>query len=139
MYVAGDSGSASLDGYARPGDSTFFGGTYPAQTWAQYMQAASEGQAVKQFDPPAYVNSNTAPQPSRTYQAPQPSQQPTTSQQPSRQPSQSTSSEPEPSDEPSDQPSRRPSASSSASGGTGGAEGEAEGDTQPGGDASGGG
>jgi membrane peptidoglycan carboxypeptidase len=133
MYVAGDSGSASLDPFRRPGDSTFFGGTYPAQTWADYMQTASEGQPVKQFDPPAYVNSNSAPQPSRTYQAPQPTQQPTQqpTRQPSREPSQSSSAEPEPSGE--------PSASSSASSGTGGAEGETGGDEQPGGDASGGG
>ncbi len=34
MYVAGDSGAADLDKYRRPGDSTFFGGTYPALTWA---------------------------------------------------------------------------------------------------------
>ena len=28
-----------------PGDSTFFGGTYPAQTWADYMETATKGQA----------------------------------------------------------------------------------------------
>ncbi len=56
MYVAGADGNGDLDKYARPGDSTFFGGTYPALTWADYMKVATEGQAVKQFAPPAYVN-----------------------------------------------------------------------------------
>ena len=58
MYVAGDDGNSDLDPYARPGDSTFFGGTYPASTWRDYMIQATEGQDVKAFDPPAWVNSN---------------------------------------------------------------------------------
>lgn len=58
MYVAGKSGSASLDKYKRPIDDTFFGGTYPAMTWNEYMAEATEGQAVKQFDEPAYVNTD---------------------------------------------------------------------------------
>ena len=45
MYVAGNDGNGDLDIYARPGDSTFFGGTYPALTWADYMKTATEGQA----------------------------------------------------------------------------------------------
>ena len=60
MYVAGDSGNDDLDKFRRPGDSTFFGGTYPALTWVEYMKVATEGQAVKQFDPPAYVNRDKA-------------------------------------------------------------------------------
>jgi membrane peptidoglycan carboxypeptidase len=63
MYVAGDGGNDDLDPYARPGDSTFFGGTYPAQTWAEYMQTATEGQPVEDFPEPAYVNRNSAPEP----------------------------------------------------------------------------
>ena len=68
MYVAGDSGSEDLDAYRRPGDKTFFGGTYPALTWADYMQKVTEGMPVKQFDEPAYVNGGQAPapQPTRT-------------------------------------------------------------------------
>ncbi len=58
MYVAGDDGNGDLDPYARPGDGTFFGGTYPASTWRDYMTKATEGQDVKAFDPPAWVNSN---------------------------------------------------------------------------------
>ena len=114
MYVAGDKGTGSLDDYRRPGDSTFFGGTYPAQTWGSYMATASEGQPVRAFDPPAYVNS-TAPQPTRTYQAPQPSQQ--QSSQPAPQPSQSSSTR-QPSGQPSSQtsaPTRQPSATASQS------------------------
>ena len=48
MYVAGNDGNGDLDKYARPGDSTFFGGTYPALTWAElhenrYQGSASQG------------------------------------------------------------------------------------------------
>ena len=56
MYVAGKGGNDDLDPYARPGDSTFFGGTYPALTWADYMAVATEGQPVEDFGGPAYVN-----------------------------------------------------------------------------------
>jgi membrane peptidoglycan carboxypeptidase len=68
MYVAGNDGNGDLDQYARPGDSTFFGGTYPALTWADYMEAATKGQAVKQFPGPAYVNRDELPQPEQTMQ-----------------------------------------------------------------------
>jgi membrane peptidoglycan carboxypeptidase len=61
MYVAGNAGNDDLDPYARPGDSTFFGGTYPAQTWAEYMQTATEGQPVEDFPDPAYVNQDGDP------------------------------------------------------------------------------
>ena len=60
MYVAGDDGNGDLDGFARPGDSTFFGGTYPALTWADYMQTAMEDLPVEDFDEPAYVNRDAA-------------------------------------------------------------------------------
>ena len=76
MYVAGDGGNASLDDYARPGDSTFFGGTYPALTWADYMETATKGQSVKEFDPPAYVNRDKVPEPTATSR-PEPSDEPT--------------------------------------------------------------
>ncbi|MFL6063815.1 MAG: transglycosylase domain-containing protein [Friedmanniella sp.] len=114
MYVAGDKGTSSLDPYRRPGDSTFFGGTYPARTWEQYMATASEGQPVREFDPPAYVNTDSAPQPTRTYQAPQPSQAPssTKSSEPSAEPS---SPEPSSSESSSESPSSRPSSSSKPS------------------------
>jgi membrane peptidoglycan carboxypeptidase len=68
MYVAGSDGNGDLDKYARPGDNTFFGGTYPALTWAEYMKTATKGQAVKDFPAPAYVNKDQAAQPSQTVQ-----------------------------------------------------------------------
>jgi membrane peptidoglycan carboxypeptidase len=78
MYVAGNSGTGDLDNYARPGDSTFFGGTYPALTWANYMKVATKGQAVKEFPKPAFVNRDEVPQPSQTVQETlQPTDQPT--------------------------------------------------------------
>jgi membrane peptidoglycan carboxypeptidase len=61
MYVAGDDGNGDLDRFRRPGDSTFFGGTYPALTWVEYMKVATEGQPIKQFAEPAYVNRDQAP------------------------------------------------------------------------------
>ena len=80
MYVAGNDGNGDLDKYARPGDNTFFGGTYPAQTWASYMKAATKGQAVKQFPEPAYVNRDELPQPSQTIKETQiPTDEPTQS------------------------------------------------------------
>jgi membrane peptidoglycan carboxypeptidase len=79
MYVAGNDGNGDLDNYARPGDSTFFGGTYPALTWAAYMKTATKGQAVKQFPEPAYVNREEIPEPEQTIQETlQPTHQPTT-------------------------------------------------------------
>lgn len=71
MYVVGNDGNGDLDPYKRPGDSTFFGGTYPARTWLAYMQVAQEGLPVEQFPSPAYVNGGYA-QP--TYTAPATSQ-----------------------------------------------------------------
>jgi len=50
MYVAGDSGNENLDAYKKPGDKTFFGSGYPLTTWVEYMQTATKGQEVKQFD-----------------------------------------------------------------------------------------
>ncbi|HJV12698.1 MAG TPA: transglycosylase domain-containing protein [Propionibacteriaceae bacterium] len=79
MYVAGNDGNGDLDNYARPGDNTFFGGTYPALTWADYMRTATEGQAVKQFPGPAYVNRDEAPSPAQTMQETlQPTDEPST-------------------------------------------------------------
>ncbi len=63
MFVAGDGGNASLDPYARQGDSAFFGGTYPALTWLDYMKVATNGQPKLTFDPPVYVNASATPTP----------------------------------------------------------------------------
>ncbi len=99
MFVAGDSGSASLDDYRKPGNSTFFGGTYPAQTWADYMETATDDQPVKAFDPPAYVNQEKAAPaqtyPAQTYPAQTPSTRPSSSA--SREPSEGPSASSKPS------------------------------------------
>lgn len=118
MYVAGDEGTGSLDDYRRPGDSTFFGGTYPALTWEEYMKTATDGQPVKDFPDAAYVNEDAAPSPTQTYQAPSPSQQQSQSTAPSpsastRSPSPSASAE---SPRPSASGTPRPSPSASGGG-----------------------
>jgi membrane peptidoglycan carboxypeptidase len=78
MFVAGSDGNGDLDKYARPGDSTFFGATYPALTWADYMKTATKGQAIKQFPAPAYVNRDELPQPDQTMHETLQPDQPTT-------------------------------------------------------------
>jgi len=152
LYVAGDSGSEDLDPYKRPGDGTFFGGTYPALTWAEYMEKASKGMEIKDFPGPAYVNKGSAaPPPSRTAPvSPNTSSQPPSSEPPSSEPPSSTppsstppSSRPPSSTPPSSQPptTRPPTTSGttrpptgSTSGATGGNGGNGDGDNQaPGG------
>ena len=121
MYVAGDDGNADLDDYARPGDSTFFGGTYPALTWVDYMQTAVEDLPVKQFEDPAYVNRDSAPQqsatsrpePTRTRETTEaPTQEPTTeapTQEPTTEaPTQEPTTEPPTQEPTTEQPSRQP-------------------------------
>ena len=89
MYVAGDSGNEDLDAYKKPGDKTFFGSTYPLATWVEYMQTATKGQEVKQFDKAKPIQGkSTAPT-----EAPSQSAQPTES----AQPTQSAQPTPEPS------------------------------------------
>lgn len=102
MYVAGPDGNADLDDYARPGDSTFFGGTYPALTWVNYMQIAVQDLPVEQFDEAAWVNRDSAPQ--QTY-APAPA--PTRTWENTRRPTQSASSAP-PTQQTSEPPSKEP-------------------------------
>ena len=100
MYVAGPDGNADLDDYARPGDSTFLGGTYPALTWVNYMQIAVQDLPVEQFDEAAWVNRDSAPQ--QTY-APAP----TRTWENTRRPTQSASSAP-PTQQTSEPPSKEP-------------------------------
>ncbi|SDS69361.1 transglycosylase domain-containing protein [Microlunatus soli] len=63
MYVAGDGGTENLDKYKRPYDPTFFGSSYPLQTWVDYMEKATEGQKIRDFRQPAYVNRDKFPPP----------------------------------------------------------------------------
>ena len=58
MYVVGDAGTGDLDPYKRPGDGTFYGGTYPAQTWASFMQVALKDKPNVAFTEPAWVNTD---------------------------------------------------------------------------------
>ncbi|MDO5500065.1 MAG: transglycosylase domain-containing protein [Propionibacteriaceae bacterium] len=74
MFVAGDDGMGGLHAFRRPGDGTFYGGSYPAMVWNEYMRSATRGQPVEQFDPPAFVNRNNSRQTWRP-RAPQPQNQ----------------------------------------------------------------
>ncbi len=103
MYVAGDGGNNDLDPYARPGDSTFFGGTYPALTWTDYMGVVMQDLPIKQFDPPAYVNKNARDQmpttrrtttKATTKTTTKPTQQPT--EQPTQEPPTQEATQPKP-------------------------------------------
>ncbi len=96
MYVAGDAGNADLDPYARRGDATFFGGTYPALTWLDYMKVATKDHPKEKFAGPVYVNGKNAPtaEPSTPHSTPPPSTQPPT---PTPLPSQPETSLPGPS------------------------------------------
>lgn len=66
MFVAGDGGNGDLDPYKRPGDGTFFGGTYPAMVWADYMKVAMKGQKNIPFAEPEWVNVGKEKNPSPT-------------------------------------------------------------------------
>ncbi|MDR1212995.1 MAG: penicillin-binding protein [Propionibacteriaceae bacterium] len=75
LYVAGADGISSLDPYARKGDSTFFGGTYPALTWLDYMRVAQSGRERLEFEKPRDLGPTVTPQPTPE---PSPADQPTT-------------------------------------------------------------
>ena len=77
MYVAGDGGNDDLDAYARPGDSTFFGGTYPALTWADYMAVATKGQSVEAVRPARLCEPGEGPPSRRRPPDPSPPSEPT--------------------------------------------------------------
>ena len=109
MYVAGDGGNDDLDPYAKKGDATFFGGTYPALTWLDYMKVATEGQPKLSFDAPVYVNSKT-PTPTPSSATPTPTPTPTPTQAPpSTPPASLPTSVPPPSTTTSTKPSGPPS------------------------------
>ena len=117
MYVAGDGGNGNLDVYAKKGDATFFGGTYPALTWLDYMKVATEGQPKLTFDPPVYVNATATPAPVTSSP---PTQVPTPSSAPSSAPPSSAPPPPPPPSTkptPSQSPSSKPSSSPSLGGG----------------------
>jgi len=64
MYVAGGgSNTDDLNAYAPRNSSNFFGGGYPAQTWADYMKQAMDGLPVVNFGPPSNINNIPTPTP----------------------------------------------------------------------------
>ena len=77
MFVAGEGGSGDLDPYKRPGDGTFFGGTYPAMLWADVMKVAMDGLKNEPFPEPAYVNNGRTPSPTATVTTTTPTATPT--------------------------------------------------------------
>ncbi|HET7725026.1 MAG TPA: transglycosylase domain-containing protein [Propionibacteriaceae bacterium] len=113
MYVAGDGGNGNLDVYAKRGDATFFGGTYPALTWLDYMKVATDGMPKLTFDPPVYVNATATP-------SPVPSATPSDTPTPSAPPPSSAPPPPPPSSTqptPTQTASTKPSSSQSPAGG----------------------
>lgn len=54
-FVAGASGSEDLNPYRKSG-ANFYGSTYPAYTWLDYMKVAMKGLDKENFDKPAFVN-----------------------------------------------------------------------------------
>jgi len=97
MYARGK-GNEPLNDYLEP----FFGGTYPAQTWAAVMRRAMEGMEVESFPPPARVDGE-APE-SGHEPPPPPKPSPTkTQQKPSESPTKSESSTPTPTQPPTTQ------------------------------------
>ena len=93
MYVRGD-GNDALDGFL----PTFYGGEFPARTWAAYMQAALAGEECVPFPKPAFVSgtpetttpSTSAPPPTTSDPPTTTTEPPTTSEPPP------TTSEPPP-------------------------------------------
>ena len=105
MYVRGK-GQAPLDGFM----PTFFGGEYPARTWASVTEAALQGAPVIEFPEPAFVDATNEehvppppPPPEPTQEAPSPTKRP----KPTRTPQ--PSAEPTPTETPSPTPTETPS------------------------------
>ena len=120
MYVRGD-GDDQLDGWL----PSYFGGTYPTQTWTAIMTSELEGQPVEEFPPAVYVDGEApsdghAPQPTRTPKptktpTPTPSETPTPTPTPTDTPTPTPTDTPTPT--PSDTPTPTPTATTSSAGG----------------------
>ena len=128
MYVAGESGNEDLETYKRPRDDTFFGSSYPLMTWVEYMETATEGQEVLEFDEAKPIKGKTpepAAEPSRrprqepSAQETRPTEQATGegSPRPSASEPQNRSLEPRPSNQPSGQPTTAPTRTQEPPGG----------------------
>lgn len=83
-YIAGEAGNEDLNPY-RSGGSNFYGSSYPASTWLDYMVVAMKGLDRQAFPKPSYVNGGkqeptATPTPSVTpTPTPEPSSAPPTS------------------------------------------------------------
>jgi membrane peptidoglycan carboxypeptidase len=95
MYVRGN-GNQPLNGFM----DTFYGGEYPARTWAAVMGPALEGEEVIPFPEPAFIEQTAEGHEPYT---PPPSPTETPSEEPSDTPSE------EPTEEPSETPTEEPS------------------------------
>ena len=106
MYVRGKNGNADLEGYL----PTFFGGQYPARTFASIMDGQLEGQKCGSFPPAAnirgtkgntYVPPTTqAPQPEPTRKPEKPEKTKKTEKTPSKEPTTAETTPPEETSEP---------------------------------------
>ncbi|MDF1487503.1 transglycosylase domain-containing protein [Tessaracoccus caeni] len=103
MYVAGD-GTADLDPFRRPQDPTFFGSSYPLMTWIDFMEVATDGMPVEQFDDLPLKNRQGGGErtqaPPRTTE-PRPSESTSETPSPSPTPTATQTEEPEPTSTPS--------------------------------------
>ena len=102
MYVRGD-GDDQLDGWL----PTYFGGGYPADTWAAIMGPMMEGLEVEEFPEPAFVDGDA---PSDGHEPTTAPPSPTRSPKPTKSPSETVTEAPteEPSEEPTE-PTEEPS------------------------------
>ena len=91
MYVRGK-GTGQLKGWL----PEYFGGSYPAQTWLEVMQAAMEGLPVEEFPEPVYVDGEAPSDGYEPYTPPPPP--PTNKPKPTKKPSPTQST---PTEEPS--------------------------------------
>ena len=109
MYTRGN-GNMPLNGFL----DTFYGGEYPARTWASVMGAALEGEEIIPFPERAYLDATVEGfEPTPTY-TPEPTPTETPSQTPTQEepePEQTTPTPEETTPEPSPSPTAAPSES----------------------------
>ena len=97
MFVAGDSGNEDLDDYKRPQDRTFFGSSYPLMTWVDFMEQATDGMPVEDFDTPRENDATKGSESASPSPTPSPSPTTTPSPTPSEEPTVTETPTPEPS------------------------------------------
>jgi membrane peptidoglycan carboxypeptidase len=89
MYTRGN-GNQPLNGFL----PTFYGGEYPARTWAAIMGAALEGQEILSFPPPADIEQTAAGnEPLPTY-TPSPTEEDSPTEEPSEEPTEEETTPP---------------------------------------------